>query len=134
MTNLEDPYISSEAIANGILRCHQLRARCRAIFPDVYAAKGAELTLLQRARAAWLWSHRHGILMGLTAAALHGTRWVDDELPDELVTRTARPPRGMRTHDLCLRPDEWMTLGGLPVTTAQRTAFDIGRRHPTRLT
>jgi very-short-patch-repair endonuclease len=134
MTNLEGPFLGTEAIANGVLRSHQLRAHYRAVFPDVYALKGTELTPHQRARAAWLWSHRNGVLMGLTAAALHGAKWLDEGLPVELVTSNARPPRGVRTHDLCIHPEERMLLGGLPVTTAARTAFDIGRRHPTRST
>jgi len=134
MTNIESPFVGSEAIASGALRSHQLRARYRAIFPNVYAPKGAELSLHQRAEAAWLWSHRNGILMGLTAAGLHGAKWLDDGLPVEVVTPNARPPRGMRTHDLCIYPEERMFLGDLPVTTPQRTAFDIGRRRPTRST
>lgn len=132
MTKLEDPFIGSEAVANGVLRGHQLRARYRAVFPDVYAPKGCELTLDQRARAAWLWSHRKGILMGLTAAGLHGAKWVDSDLPVELVAPNARPPRGLRTRHLSLCANEWMLLGDLPVTTPLRTAFDIGRRTPTR--
>jgi hypothetical protein len=134
MTNIEPPFIGSEAIANGVLRSHQLRAHYRAVFPDVYAPKGSQLTLPQRARAGWLWSHRNGVLMGLTAAGLHGAKWLDDSVPVELVASNARPPRGMRTHDLCLHPEERMVLGDLPVTTPQRTAFDIGRRRPTRST
>src|SRR5262249_40835467 len=128
------PFIGSEAIADGALREHQLRARYRAVFPNVYAADGPELTLHQRARAAWLWSQRRGVLMGLTAAGLHGAKWIDDDLPIELVASNARPPRGMRTHDLRICDEERMLLGDLPVTNPQRTAFDIGRRHPTRST
>ncbi|MGY4711836.1 endonuclease domain-containing protein [Mycolicibacterium sp. CBM1] len=134
MTTLDDPFIGSEAIAKGVLRDHQLRARYRRVFPGVYAQQGVELTVAQRARAAWLWSHRSGIVMGLTAAALHGTKWLDASLPVELVASNARPPRGVRTHDVCIDPDERTWLGDLPVTTAPRTAFDIGRRHPTRST
>ncbi|WP_445166505.1 endonuclease domain-containing protein [Mycolicibacterium sp. Dal123E01] len=134
MTNLEDPFIGSEAITGGSLRSHQLRARYRAIFPNVYTLTDTELTLPLRARAGWLWSHRNGVLMGLTAAGLHGAKWLDDNLPVELVTSNARPPRGLRTQDICLHPEERMLLGDLPVTTPQRTAFDIGRRHPTRST
>jgi hypothetical protein len=132
MTNLADPFVGSEALADGVLNSHQLRSRYRSVFPNVYFLKRAELTLDQRARAAWLWSHRDGILMGLTAAGLHGAKWLDDTVPVELITANARPPRGIRTHYLCIDPDERMTLGDLPVTTPQRTAFDIGRREPTR--
>lgn len=134
MTSLQPIFIGSEAIAGGVLREHQLRARYRAVFPDVYAPKGAELTLHQRARAAWLWSHREGVLIGLTAAGLHGSKWLDDGLPIELVSSNARPPCGIRTHDWAIHPEELTRLDSMPVTTAQRTAFDIGRRRPTRTT
>jgi len=134
MTNLKDPFIGSEAIAEGILRKHQLRAHYRAIFPNVYVCKSIELTLHQRAQAAWLWSHRSGVVMGLTAAALHGAKWVDTDSPIELVAPNARPPRGVRTHHLTLLTGEWVSFGELPVTTPLRTAFDIGRRTPTRST
>jgi very-short-patch-repair endonuclease len=134
MTTIQGPFIGCEAIAGGALRSHQLRARYRAVFPGVYALKSAELTLHQRARAAWLWSHRRGVVMGLTAAGLHGSKWLDDTLPIELVTPNARPPSGIRTHDWRMQPDEVTWLDGLPVTTASRTAFDIGRRQPTRST
>ena len=39
MTNLAEPFIGSEAIADGVLRKHQLRAGYGAIFPDVYATR-----------------------------------------------------------------------------------------------
>lgn len=126
------PFIGSEAIANGQLRKHLLRTRCSAVFPDIYVAKGTELTLLDRATAGWLWTHRAGIVMGLTAAGLHGSKWIDDDLPIELMWPNARPPTGIRTQNLRLHLGEYMRLNGLPVTTPVRTAFDIGRRRPTR--
>ncbi|MCX2930812.1 DUF559 domain-containing protein [Mycobacterium sp. CVI_P3] len=134
MANIESPFIGSEAIASDALRGHQLRAHYRAVFPNVYAPKGIELTLHERARAAWLWSHRSGTVMGLTAASLHGAKWLDGSLPVELVASNARPPHGLRTHDMRIQTEERMLLGDLPVTTPQRTAFDIGRRQPTRST
>lgn len=124
------PFIGSEAIASGQLRKHLLRTRYTAVFPDVYAPKGVELTLCDRAKAAWLWSHREGIVMGLTAAGLHGSKWLDHDLPVELMWPNARPPKGIRTHYLRLLPGEYMELGGLRVTTPSRTAFDVGRRRP----
>jgi hypothetical protein len=57
---LNEPFKGSEAVANGILRRHQLRSRFRAVFPDVYIRRDQQLTLQQRAVAAWLWSHRPG--------------------------------------------------------------------------
>ncbi|OBF85597.1 hypothetical protein A5791_22520 [Mycobacterium sp. 852002-51163_SCH5372311] len=126
----DEPFIGSEAIANGALRRHQLRSRFRAVFPDVYVPRNARLTLRHRAVAAWLWSHRQGVIAGLTASDWHGSKWVDDRLSVELIWSNARPPRGIRTHDVRLRPDEYGLVAGLPVTTPQRTAFDIGRDGP----
>ena len=91
----------------------------------------AQLTVADRAKAAWLWSGRRGVVMGSTAAALHGARWVDQARPVELVSANVRPPNGVQTRKLSLRPDELMALRGLPVTTPARTAFDIGRQKPT---
>ena len=128
MAMLNRPFVGSEAIADGAVRKHELRSRYRSVFPDVYVPKDAVLTLRQRATAGWLWSHRQGVLAGLTASALHGAKWVDDDLPIELVWPNARPANGLRTYDMRLPTDEFGTYDGLPMTTPQRTAFDIGRR------
>jgi very-short-patch-repair endonuclease len=129
MEMLDSPFIGSEAIHhNGALRKHELRARYRAEFPDVYAPKDVVLALPQRARAAWLYSHRKGIIAGLTASALHGAKWVDDDLPIELIWSNARRPRGLRTYDMRLHSNEFVDLGEMRITTVERTAFDIGRR------
>jgi very-short-patch-repair endonuclease len=125
------PFRGSEAVKSGALRKHQLRSRFRAVFPDVYVRRDHQLTLRDRAVAAWLWSYRQGVLAGVTAAAWHGSKWVDDELPVELVWSNARPPRGLRTYDFKLLRDEIRVVAGVPVTTSERTAFDIGRRKAT---
>ena len=130
MTPSGEPFIGSEAVAGGTLRRYQLRSRFRPVFPDVYVLRDQELTLRQRAVAAWLWSHRNGVIAGVTAAAWHGTKWVDDHLPVELIWGNARPPRGLRTYDITLGPDELDVVAGLPVTSPRRTAFDIGCRKP----
>jgi very-short-patch-repair endonuclease len=127
MTALHEPFIGSEALANGAIRKHELRARYKAVFPDVYVSKDVQPTLPQRAVAAWLYSHRQGVIAGLTASALHGAKWVDDELPIELVWSNARCPPGIRTYDVRLRTQEFGMFESLRVTTAARTAFDIGR-------
>lgn len=127
---LNEPFKGSEAVANGILRRHQLRSRFRAVFPDVYIRRDQQLTLQQRAVAAWLWSHRQGVLAGQTAAAWHGSKWVDEGVPVELIWSNARPPRGLRTYDARLRLEEFSVVASVPATTPTRTAFDIGRRMP----
>lgn len=124
------PFIGSEAVANRALRSHQLRSRFQILYPDVYVGRDQEPTLRQRAVAAWLWSHRNAVVAGLTAAAWHGSRWVDEYTPVELMWSNARPPRGVLTYDMKLRQEEVVVLDGLPVTTALRTAFDLGRRGP----
>jgi hypothetical protein len=127
MATIDQPFIGSEAISSGALRKHQLRSRFRAVFPDVYVRRDQQLTLRQRALAAWLWSHRRSVLAGRTAAAWHGSKWVDDHLPIDLIWSNARPPHGIRTYDMRLATDEFGVVHGVPVTTPQRTAFDIGR-------
>ncbi|BBZ41060.1 endonuclease domain-containing protein [Mycobacterium conspicuum] len=130
MTASDEPFIGSEAVASGALRKHQLRSRFRAVFPDVYVSRDQQLTVRQLAIAGWLWSHRNGVLAGVTAAAWHGSKWVDEDLPIELIWSNARPPRGLRTHDMALCPGELDMVAGLPVTTPGRTAFDIGCGKP----
>lgn len=130
MSAFDRPFIGSEAIANGLLRKHELRSHYRAVFPDVYVPKGAVLTLQDRARAGWLWSHREGIIAGLTASALHGAKWVDDDASIELIWPNARPAKGLRTYDYRLRTDEFADFDGMRVTTVARTGFDIARRRP----
>ncbi len=124
----DEPFIGSEALSTGKLRPHQLRSRYRAVFPNVYVRRDHQLTTRDRAVAAWLWSHRRGVLAGLTAAAWHGSKWVDEHLPVELIWSNARPPRGLRTSDVQLPPEEFHLVAGVPVTTPERTAFDLGRR------
>jgi hypothetical protein len=127
MTN-QQPFIGSQAVASGKLRGHQLRSRFRAVFPDVYVRRDQELTLRQRAVAAWLWSHRQAVIAGLTAAAWHDSKWVDERAPVKLIWSNARSPGGVRTYDMKLRPEDFTVLQGVPVTTPERTAFDIDRR------
>lgn len=126
----DEPFIGTEAVKAGTLRKHQLRSRFRTVFPDVYVQRDHKLTPRDRAVAAWLWSHRQGVLAGLTAAAWQGSKWVDEDLPVELVWSNARPPRGMRTYHYSLAPEDVRVVAGIPTTTPERTAFDIGRRRP----
>jgi very-short-patch-repair endonuclease len=124
----DQPFVGSEALASGLVKKHQLRTHYRAVFPDIYASTEAALTAPQRARAAWLYSHRQGVIAGLTASALHGAKWVDDDVPSELIWSNARRPSGLRTYDMRLRSDELVGFDDMRITTVERTAFDIGRR------
>ncbi|CDO06839.1 hypothetical protein BN977_01633 [Mycolicibacterium cosmeticum] len=127
-----EPFIGSEAIAVGAVKKHQLRSGFRALLPNVYVGPDLPLTVAHRARAAWLWSHRQGVIAGRTAAALHGAKWIDESAPVELVWQNARAPSGVRTSAMALHATQVCDVAGLPVTTPVRTAFDLGRRHPLR--
>lgn len=85
---MAEPFIGSEAVATGEVIKSALRTRYTKLFPDVYAGAGAELTPVIRARAAWLWSRRRGIVAGLSAAAVHGAQWVDATAPLEVLHST----------------------------------------------
>lgn len=124
---MEDVFIGSEALADGVLTRGQLRWNYRAIYPDVYVPAQATPSLLQRAVGAWLWSRRRGVVAGLAAAALHGARWIEADADVELIWQNGRPPSGIVVRNNRIRPDEIIELAGLPVTTAERTAFDLAR-------
>lgn len=96
--------------------------------PGVYVGKRAVLTLRHRVTAAWLWSGRKAVIAGSAASALHGARWIDDDAPVELIWSNARPPKQVITRDDLLLDGEELAVDGMAVTTAERTAFDLGRR------
>lgn len=127
---MQVPFIGSEAVSAGLVRKHVLRTRFVALYPDVYTRPDIELNMQHRATAAWLWSRRGGVLAGPTASALHGARYIEDSQPIELVWSNGRAPRGISTHKQDLHPDEITHRRGLPVTSVQRTAFDLGRSGP----
>jgi Protein of unknown function (DUF559) len=122
--------LGSEALRQQRLTPYQLRTEFRTIFPDVYLPVGAPVTLRVSSEAAWLWSHRRGVLAGLAAAALHGSNWVDDEQRVELIWRNPHAPPGVITRNLRIQSDETTYVAGLPVTTSARTAFDLARLLP----
>lgn len=133
------PFVGSEALASGRLNWHGLRTRYRAVFPDVavfpnvYVPSQVPLSLSQRIVAAWLWSGRQATIAGMAAAALHGTRWVDNDVPVELIHANPRAPDGVITRRETLLDGEVQRFGEMHVTVPERTAFDIGRCAPLRV-
>jgi hypothetical protein len=125
---MREPFTGSEALASGALSRQQLRARYRAVFPNVYLPNDIEPSLELRIAAAWLWSGRTATIVGAAAAALHGAKWIPDDVPVELNHVNTRPPRGVLTRRDALLEGETQVMGGRTVTTPERTAFDIGRR------
>lgn len=121
-----EPFIGTEAVAAGLSR-RQLARRYRAVYRNVYIALEQQLTAQSRAKAAWLWSGRNGTLAGLSAAAMHGTLWIDPSLPAELI-RIGDEVDGIVIHRDKLADGETCTIAGMPATTPARTAYDLGRR------
>lgn len=125
---LVGPFIGSEAVAAGHVTKYQLRTRYTAVHRNVYVPKGMQLTATDNAIAAWLWSGRAATIAGMSAAVLHGAKWVDATLPAELNRAGRDKVDGIVLHSDALAAPERTTVRGLPVTSAARTAFDIGRR------
>ena len=122
------PFIGTEEIASGAATRRTLERDCDRIYRDVYMQKGRVLTPADRAVAAWLWSGRQATLGGLSAAALHGTQWIDGKEPAELYRRNGKPATGILIHRDELLDDERQLIRRIPTTTPARTGFDLGRR------
>ena len=60
---------------------------------------------------------------------MHGSKWIDSRLPAELNQPSQHKTTGIVLHNDTLSPDEIVVRGGIAVTTAARTAFDLGRRY-----
>lgn len=123
-------FIGSEALAARELTPYELHTGYQRVMPDVYAPKHTALTLAHRTTAAWLWSRRRGVISGLAAAGLHGARWITADTPIELNYPNNKSPAGVVTRDQLLLDGEVLRLRDMPVTSAERTAFDLARRGP----
>jgi len=62
-----------------------------------------------------------------------GTKWVDGAEPAELIHDNRKPPATLIVHSEVLATGEILVVDGVAVTTAARTAFDLGRRTTSRL-
>lgn len=128
MQPIPHPFRAAEALDQGLLTFRELRRFHTAVYPGVWVARGADLTPTDRARAAWLWSGRRGVLAGLSASALHGARWIEPNNAAEIVHTNRRPPRLIVVRGDRLLDGETQFIDDLPATTPARTAFDLGRR------
>ncbi|MCV7017430.1 DUF559 domain-containing protein [Mycolicibacterium aichiense] len=119
------PFIGSAAVRRGDVTRRALIRKHRAIYRDVYLSRDIELTAQLRARAAYLATG--ATLCGLSAAAAFGTKWLDPSAPAEIIRADRHAPRGIVVHTWALASDETCLTRSMWVTTAARTAFDIGR-------
>lgn len=129
---MSEPFRGSEAVAAGALSKSALRNRYRRLFPDVYVNREATLTPIVLARAGWLWSGRRAAIAGQSAAAVHGAKWVDGDSPVDLIHGNRNAPPGIRSHADRVADDELVIMDAAAVTTAVRTALDIGCWYPLR--
>ncbi|QNI08774.1 DUF559 domain-containing protein [Mycobacterium kubicae] len=128
---MHEPFIGSEAVAARVLTKAELATQYRRLFPDVYVGRYLEVTAVSRAYAGWLWTGRRGVLAGFSAAALHGSRWVNDAQAVDLLHDNRRCPPGIQTHRDRFEDDEIEMRAGMPVTSPARTALDFGCWYPT---
>lgn len=106
---MRDIIVGSEALADGIVTRRILRTKFVKVHHNVYAP----------AR-----------MQGISAAAMHGTRWLPDDASAELVYPHLPPPAGIVIHRDTLAEDEVCMRASIDCTTPARTAYDIGRRTP----
>jgi hypothetical protein len=125
-----EPFLGSEAVASGALTPYVLRSGFAAIHRNVFIPRDAEITAVVRAKAAWLWSGRRGVVAGLSASALHGAKWVDANHATEIIYDNRHVPAAIRAWSDRIDKDELMVVGGIKVTTSARTALDIACRYP----
>jgi hypothetical protein len=64
MDILAEPFVGSEALESGLVGKYELRTRFTLVYPDVYVPAGVELSLADRARAAWLGPIAKGSSLG----------------------------------------------------------------------
>jgi len=127
---MRDVFIGSAALTSGRLTRARLRWNYRPLFPDVYLSKVVAPSLRLRTVGAWLWSGRDGVIAGRAAAAVHGALWIDAATPIEMIWRCGRPPNGIAVRNERIDAEDIMLIDGIPVTTPDRTAFDIVRHLP----
>jgi hypothetical protein len=106
------------------------------VLPDVYVHVDIELTHLVMCRAAALTMPPGAALGGASAALLHGADVLGrEDLVEVTVPHHARmrSRRGLRIRSAYLEVDDVVLQGGIAVTSAVRTAFDVARwRQPQR--
>ena len=126
---MEDLILASEALAAGEVTRNDLRLRYVKVHRNVYARPEVDLSAHRRAEAAWLWSRREAVLVGNSAAAVLGTKWLSAKAPAELGRVRYPSPVGIVVRSGVIADDEICVVGEMRCTTPARTAYDLGRYH-----
>jgi hypothetical protein len=122
--------VATEVLASGQLTRRDLNRHYTKLHRNVYVRTGDELTAADLAYAAWLWSGRTATLVGHSAAAMLGSRWIPVDGPAEIAHSRRAGPSGIVVRSDELAAHDVRTIGGITCTTAARTAYDLGRRLP----
>lgn len=122
------PFIGSDAIVAGHLTRAHLRSQYRPLYRGVYVPRRYNVSLRERIVGVTLASPA-AVIAGVAASSIHGAKWIDDDVPIELVSKIRRQ-RGLLVRDETLDEDEVTTVAGIRVTTPARTAFDLARHLP----
>jgi very-short-patch-repair endonuclease len=126
------PFRGSTAVADGLLTPAKLRGRSwRRLLPDVYVHHEMLLDHRIWCAAVSLTLRSGTAIGGLSAAHLFGSVEPGPDAPVSVVaSRRAGTHTGdrIRVHHTVLDPSDITSISGLPVTTPERTAFDLGRR------
>jgi hypothetical protein len=126
MLDFEEPFTGTDAVASGALTRYRLARHFVRLHRNVYIAPGIEPTPLLRAKAAWLWAGGRGVLVGTSAAAVHGTRWLAPAAPAEIVRDgKLRSVPGINVRSAA--DIETCVVDGFVVSTPARTGFDLAR-------
>jgi hypothetical protein len=110
-------FLGTEALAAGVVTRHVLATRYDAIYRNVYVPRGQQVSPEQKAKAAWLWSGRRATVAGVSAAAMHGSKWIDRRLPAEFNQPSQHKTTGIVLHNDTLWPDEIVVRRGIAMTT-----------------
>jgi very-short-patch-repair endonuclease len=127
------PFYGRDAIAAGLVTPGQLRgSQFRRLFSGIFVGAHVAVDYAMLCRAGTLTVGGRGVLGGWSAAELLGASCGPPGAPVELIVSGSSAPTRPR---LVVRADrlvddEITWVRGVAVTTALRTAFDLGRRPP----
>ncbi|MFC4945531.1 DUF559 domain-containing protein [Pseudonocardia sp. GCM10023141] len=130
---LDGPFVGSAAVDAGLITAAALQGDLyESVFRDVFIRAGTEQDLVVRSRAAHLLCPADGALGGFSAAALHEAGCHPPNAAAELIVPRGeiRKRRGLVVRQAVLPPEDVVDIKGMRVTTAFRTARDLGRRLP----
>ncbi|WP_203742225.1 hypothetical protein [Actinoplanes cyaneus] len=126
------PFRGSTAIAEGHITRGVLRGDAwRRLLPDVYVHRDLPIDHRVWCSAAGLILPAGTAIGGPGAAHLWGADLLHQDPPGSAVAprdRWMRRNRRIMTHHTVIAPEDLTVLGGVAVTTPERTAFDLGRR------